>query len=108
MDPNRVVRKLMFVAVAFFASVITLGVVTAPDDAPNRPASTPGVVATYSHDQLQSDANMTQQMSTPSANTDSQYHANDGQLDRSQNAGYVAALEQHQADIDRMLAQGNP
>ena len=108
MDPNRVVRRLLFVTVAFFGSVITLGLVTAPEDAPNRPAQSPGIVATYSHDQLQSDANMTQQMSTPNANTDSQYHANDGQLDRSQNAGYVAALEQHQLDLDRMLAQGTP
>ena len=108
MDPNRVVRRLLFVTVAFFGSVIALGLVTAPDDAPNRPTPTAGIVAGYSHDQLQSDANMTQQMSTPNANTDSPYHANDGQLDRSQSAGYVAALEQHQADIDRMLAQGNP
>ena len=108
MDTNRRFRRLMFSAAAFFASVITLGVVTAPDDAPSRPSSVPGVVSSYSHDQLQRDATMTQQMSTPNANTDSQYHANDGQLDRSQSAGYVAALEQHQADIDRMLARGAP
>jgi hypothetical protein len=108
MDSNRLVKKLLFVTVAFFGSVITLGLITAPDDAPNRPASTPGIVATYSHVQLQSDANMTQQMSTPNANTDSQYHRNDGQLDRSQSAAYVAALEQHQADIDQMLGRGAP
>jgi hypothetical protein len=90
MDANRAIRRLMFSAVAFVASVITLGVVTAPDDAPNRPPSAPGTVSSYSHDQLQRDATMTQQMSTPNADTDSQYHANDGQLDRSQSAGYVA------------------
>lgn len=108
MDPNRAVKKLMFVTVAFFGSVITVGLVTAPDDAPNGPTSSWGTAATYSHDQLRRDANMTQQMSTPNPNTGSQYHANDGQLDRSQNAGYVAALEQHQADIDQMLGRGAP
>jgi hypothetical protein len=41
-------------------------------------------------------------------NTDSPVHANDEQLVRSQDPGYVRALEQHQADIDRMLARGNP
>jgi len=51
---------------------------------------------------------MTEQMSTPNANTDSQYHAGDEQLERSQSAGYVQAVEQHQADIKRMLARGTP
>lgn len=51
---------------------------------------------------------MTQQMSTPNANTDSQLHASDGQLERSRNLGYVIALEQHQADIDQMLGRGAP
>ena len=106
MDPNRVVGKVMLVVVAFFALVITLGLVTATGDPAGRPA--PAIGAGYPHDQLQSDANMTQKMSTPNANTDSQYHRSDGQLGRSQSAGYVAALETHQADIDRMLAQGNP
>lgn len=74
----------------------------------SRPSSAPRAVSSYSHDQLQRDATMTQQMSTPNANTDSQYHGNDGQLDRSQSASYVAALEQHRADIDRILARGAP
>jgi hypothetical protein len=108
MDPMRALRKLLFVAVVFFGSVIALALATAPDDAPSRPASTSGAVATYSHDQLQVDANMTQQMSTPNANTGSQYHRTDGQLERSQSAGYIAALEQHQADVDRMLGRGAP
>ena len=108
MDTNRAMRRLKFSAAAFFASVITLGAFTAPDGTPDRPAPAPGPASSYSHDQLQRDARMTQQMSTPNANTGSQYHANDGQLDRSQSAGYVAALETHQADIDRMLARGAP
>lgn len=108
MDPNRVVRKVMVVVVAFFALVVTLGLVTAPGDPAARPAPAPAIGAGYPHDQLQSDADMTQKMSTPNANTDSQNHRSDGQLGRSRSAGYVAALEAHQADIDRMLAQGNP
>ena len=108
MDSTRALKRLLFVAVAFFGSVITLGVVTAPDDVPDRPATRRAVVAGSSHDQLQSDANMTQQMSAPSANTGSQAHRNDAQLDRSQSPGYLAELEQHQADIDRMLARGTP
>ena len=106
MDSTRVLKRLLFVAVAFFGSVITLGALTTPDDAPD-PAR-PAAVAGIPHDQLQADADMTQQMSAPNANTGSQAHRNDGQLDRSQSPGYVAALEQHQADIDRMLARGTP
>ena len=108
MHPMGTLKKLLFVAVAFFGSVITFGVITAPDDAPKRPATSSAVVAAYSHDQLQGDSNMTERMSIPNADTDAQYHRRDGQLDRSQSPGYVRALEQHLADIDRMLARGNP
>ena len=66
-----------------------------------------GIPATgrVSHEQLQNDAFMTESMSTPNAHTDRQNHRTDEQLERSQNAGYLAALERHQADIDRMLAR---
>lgn len=57
------------------------------------------------HEQLQNDAFMTESMSTPNAHTDRQNHRTDEQLRRSQNAAYLAALEGHQADIDRMLAR---
>ena len=111
MDGLRVIKRSLFVAGVYLGSVITVGVIVAPDDksedVPNRPASA-GAVTGYSHDQLQVDANMTQQMSAPNANTASQNHRRDGQLARSQNPGYIGALEQHQADIDRMLARGTP
>ena len=58
-----------------------------------------------SHEQLQNDTSMTQRMSTPNAHTDRQNHRTDEQLQRSRDAGYLAALEQHQGDIDRMLAR---
>lgn len=106
MDPERVLRRLLVVTVVFLGLVIVVAAASGPKESSGvtRPASTSG----YSHELLQSDAYMTQQMSAPNANTDSQSHAGDAQLDRSQNPGYVAALEHHQADIDRMLARGTP
>ena len=58
-----------------------------------------------SHEQLQNDTSMTESMSTPNAHTDRRNHRSDEQLGRSQDAGYLAALERHQADVDRMLAR---
>ena len=107
MDGLRVIKRSLVVMGVSLASLLTVGVFTAPDDEPGDPPSRrPTTGASYSHDQLQGDANMTQQMSTPNAATGSQTHARDGQLARSQDPGYLAALEQHQADIDRMLARG--
>ena len=106
MDANRILTRLLIIAVAFLGLVITVGVVSGPDDTTNGRSSGPAAV--YSHNELQRAANMTQQMSTPNANTDSQYHAGDEQLQRSSSTGYVRAVEQHQADIDRRLARGTP
>lgn len=108
MDSTRAVKGLLVGAALFFGSVVTLGVITAPDDAAGVPPPRPAVSG-YSHDDLQQAADMTQQMSAPNANTGSPVHANDDELVRSLNvAGYVQAVEQHQADIDRMLARGTP
>ena len=106
MDANRTLKRLLIVAVAFFGLMITVGVLSGPDATTTGRSSGPAAV--YSHDELQRAANMTQQMSTPNANTDSPYHAGDEQLQRSSSTGYVRAVEQHQADIDRMLARGTP
>ena len=109
MDSTRTLRRLLVVGVAVvFGSVTTVVLATAPEDVHDRPASSSRAVATYSHDELRGDAAMTQWMSTPNARNDFQYHRSDGQLERSQNAAYVAALEQHQAAIDMMLARGTP
>jgi hypothetical protein len=108
-DSTRALKRLLFLAVGVFVSVIILGVVAEPDDASDRPATRPAVGSGYSHDELERAANMTQQMSAPSANTGSQAHADDEQLRRSQqDPGYVGALEQHQAGLDAMLARGTP
>ena len=63
--------------------------------------------ASVPHELLQLDANMTQQMSTPTASV-GQTHVRDAQLQRSQDRNYVRLLESHQADIDRMLARVRP
>jgi hypothetical protein len=57
------------------------------------------------HEQLRIDSFMIEQMSTPNAETGRQNHRRDQQLESSRDPGYLAALERHQADIDRMLAR---
>lgn len=100
-------KKLVIVAVLFFGSVIALGLASEPDTTPAPASSTPG--GGYSHELLQRDANMTQRMSSPTANGPMQSgQVRDEQLDHSQNPAFVRALEQHQSDIDRMLARPTP
>lgn len=105
MEANRTVKKLLIVAAGLFGLMVTVGVVDGPGDTTNRPPTAP---TGYSHEELQRAADMTQQMSTSVANTGSAYHARDEQLQRSSSAGYVRAVEQHQTDIDRMLARETP
>jgi hypothetical protein len=58
----------------------------------------------YDHAQMQLDINMTQAMSTPGASGPMQNgQVADAQLQRSKDPGYVQALGQHEADINRML-----
>ena len=90
----------------FLGSVVALQAFYATDDTGLVPRG-PAVVSS-SHETLQNDADMTQRMSTPNADTGSAIHRSDGQLERSQSSGYVRALEQHQAQIDQMLARGTP
>ncbi len=89
----------------FLGSVVALNAYYGSDNGvtTNGPSS-----STVSHATLQGDANMTQQMSAPTAATGAPVHGDDPQLRRSQSSAYVRALEQHQADINRMLAQGAP
>lgn len=108
MDAERVFKRTLAVAALFFASVIALGVATQPDDR-SGPSDRPAATSRYSHDELQRSADMTQRMSGPDANTGHAVHSTDEQLQRSQqDPGYVGELEQHQADLDRMLARGEP
>ena len=104
MTTARVIRRFVVVIVLFLGALSALGAATEPDDPALAP---PAASSAYSHDELQRAADMTQQMSAPNAGTGSQSHAGDEQLRRSQSSGYVAAVEQHQADIDEMLARGS-
>lgn len=88
-------------------STVGFASLTTPDDpAGSKPPAS--VTATYTHEVRQSDADMTQQMSAPSANTSAQFHRDDEQLVRSQNSAYLRALEQHQAGLHQMLANPTP
>lgn len=101
---TKAMRRFIITAVLFFGSVFTLAAVTEPDGG----AGTPGrstYSSTYDHEQLQRDAQMTQNMSTPNANTDAQIHRGDAQLTHSSDPAFIDDLEAHQADINRMLAE---
>ena len=103
----RAIRWISVLLSMLVVTMVAVGVAEQGDGSSRSPR--PAVSSAYSHDALQPDANMTQQMSTPNANTDSQFHRADGQLDRSKSSSaYVRALEQHQRDMDRMLARPTP
>lgn len=84
-----------------YTGVVAAVVVSASNGTTAPPSRPPAVEASYSHEVLQADAWMTQGMSSPGAAT----MPNDAQRKRSSDPAYVAALEQHQAQIDRMLAR---
>jgi hypothetical protein len=89
-----------------FIAVVTVAVFLVA--ARTGPTSTP-VPSGYSHAQLQADSQMTQQMSVPGASGPMSSGAVvDDQLRRSQDPAYVAALEAHQREIERMLGGGTP
>lgn len=98
-------KKLLLVATLLFGTAFGLGLASEPDGTSTK-ATTISGGSTYSHELLQRDATMTQRMSTPNADGPMQRgEVYDAQLDHSQSPGFVRALEQHQADIDRMLAR---
>jgi hypothetical protein len=98
-------RKLLITTVVFVGTVIGVGLASEPTENPGTRSSSSGGSG-YSHELLQQDAEMTQRMSTPAADGPMQSGGvRDTQLDHSQDPAFVRALEQHQADIDRMLAR---
>ena len=68
----------------------------------SQPALTSGI---FSHDQLDADRAMTQQMAVVVGPGMDAQMVSDGMLARSANAAYTSALEQHVAEFDRMLGQ---
>ena len=108
MNEARVLRRLLVTATLFFGLIITVGLAAEPDTRP-APAPSSASGSGASHEVLQRDADMTQRMSSPTADGSMQRgQVRDEQLDHSQNLAFVDALEQHQADIDRMLARPMP
>ena len=128
MDEMRTLKRLL-VGLVLWAGLIVVMSVTTSDGAP--PASPAAVTSTSAptaegppagvtsaptervassrvddHDNLQRDAEMTQRMSAPNASGPMfSGQIRDPQLAHSQNPAFVRALEEHQADIDRMLAR---
>jgi hypothetical protein len=91
------------VMAGIFVSTGLAGEGSAP---PSRRTTTPPSVAVTNHGQLQLDADMTQRMSTPNAAGPMQAgKIRDAQLAHSSDPAFVARLEQHQREIDRMLAR---
>ena len=76
-------------------------------ESPATPTRTPApAVGAADHTQLDVDFQMTQRMSTPNASGPMQEgRVTDPQLTHSSAPAFVAQLEQHQRDIDRMLAR---
>ncbi len=88
--------------------VAALGVAVLVAAALTGPTRTPASTG-YPHQQLQADLRMTEQMSVPGA-SGPMFDGTvvDDQLRRSQDPAYVAALETHQREIDRMLGRVTP
>jgi len=87
---------LIAVAVATFVTAAAVG-----------PVDTPSVTTRYSHQQLQADADMTQQMSVPGASGPmADGRVVDDQLRHTWDPGFVKELEAHQRGIDQMLGRG--
>lgn len=97
-------RGFLWLSAGFFALIITVGLLSEP---PDRPVQAPRAgVSQTDHGVLQRDSEMTQRMGVPGApGVMERGGVVDDQLRHSQNPGFVADLEAHQAEIDRMLAR---
>jgi hypothetical protein len=92
---------------ALLALVVAIAVAVFVTSAVVGPRESPTAVARYPHTQLQSDADMTQQMSAPGASGPmANGSVADDQLRRAQqDPAYLAQLEAHQRQTDQMLAR---
>jgi hypothetical protein len=92
---------------ALLALVVAVMVAVFVASAVVGPRETPTVIGGYTHTQLQSDADMTQQMSAPGASGPmADGSVVDDQLRRAQqDPTYLAQLEAHQRETDQMLAR---
>jgi mannitol-specific phosphotransferase system IIBC component len=93
--------KLLAASIGIEAAVIVLFVTTAvvlgsskatPDD-------------TFSHEQLEADRVMTEQMATAVGTAMDAQMSTNGMLERSADAAYLRALERHTYQVDRMIGR---
>jgi hypothetical protein len=96
-SPLRVLVGLVATGALVSVAFVVLAVATSTD------ASRP--TAGFSHEQLEADRVMTQQMATSVGSGMDSVMINDGMLARSGNVAYLRALEQHTRDVDRMLGR---
>ncbi len=128
MNEMRTLKRLL-VGLALWSALVAGVSVSTSDGAPPAPASPAAVTPTRTtgtpstnvtsappppvasspvaeHDNLQRDAEMTQRMSAPNASGPMfTGQIRDPQLDHSQSSAFIKVLEEHQADIDQMLAR---
>lgn len=128
MNEMRALKRLL-VGLTLWSGLVVGIAMSSTDGAPPAPASPAAVIATPTtrapstdtrlaptvpgasaradaHDTLQQDADMTQRMSAPNASGPMfSGQIRDPQLDHSQSPAFIKALEQHQAEIDQMLAR---
>lgn len=107
-------RKVLVAATALgfaFAGAVVAGVSSNDTDRPATPTFTPtgSSGGSYSESQLHQDYNMTRYMGNPDA-AGPMFSGQlvDPQLQHSQSPAFVRELEEHQADMDRMLGKGQP
>ena len=109
-------RKLLIAtaALGLVGALVAGGFASETSPAPALPPTSPSSVAAGAgvegvEGQLHQDYNMTRYMGDPGA-AGPMFSGQmvDPQLQHSQNPSFVAALEQHQADMDRMLGKGQP
>jgi len=92
---------------AISALLIAVAVATFVTAAVTVPGYQPPATTRYSHQQLQADADMTQQMSVPGASGPmADGRVVDDQLRHTWDPGFVKELEAHQRGIDQMLGRG--
>lgn len=119
--------KRLLVGLSFWSALVVGTSVSARDGVTQAPASPAAVTPTKGtpstsvtsapvapaasspvddHDDLQRDAEMTQRMSAPNASGPMfTGQIRDPRLDHSRNPAFIKAPEEHQADIDQMLAR---
>lgn len=107
-ESGDVMRKRLILGAALFATWVGLKLASETDPTNNRPSPGSGN-SSFDHRMLQIDVQMTRAMGVVGGEGAMQTGAvTDDQLAHARDSAMVLALEQHQRDIDRMLAWPAP